>query len=58
VNARALAAAVAASLAAATAAAAAPAGVTPSGATVPENLLRIELHLRRPLSHPLAMDHV
>ena len=37
---------------------AAPAPVTPSGATAPENLLRIELHLPRPLGHPLAMDHV
>jgi len=32
--------------------------VTPSGDTVPENLLRIELHLARPLAHPLAMAHV
>lgn len=39
-------------------ASAAPATVTPSGATVPENLLRIELHPSRPLRHPLAMDHV
>jgi hypothetical protein len=37
---------------------AAPAAVTPSGDTVPENLLRIELHLARPLARPLAMDHV
>lgn len=32
--------------------------VTPSGDTVPENLLRIELHLARPLAQPLAMAHV
>jgi hypothetical protein len=32
--------------------------VTPTGDTVPENLLRIELRLARPLAHPLAMDHV
>lgn len=38
---------------------AAPRGVvTPSGDTVPENLLRIELRLVRPLAHPLAMDRV
>lgn len=43
---------------AAAAVAAPPAAVTPSGATVPENLLRIELHLRQALSHPLAMDRV
>ena len=43
---------------AAGAAHAAPAAVTPSGDTVPENLLRIELHLARPLRQPLAMDHV
>jgi len=57
VNARRVAVAAVASLAMA-AAAAPPAVVTPSGATVPENLLRIELHLRQPLSHPLAMDRV
>ena len=34
------------------------ASVTPSGDNVPENLLRIELHLAHPLSHALAMDHV
>ena len=34
------------------------ASVTPSGDSVPENLLRIELHLARPLPHPLAMAHV
>jgi hypothetical protein len=34
------------------------ASVTPSGNTVPENLLRIELHLARPLPRPLAMDRV
>jgi hypothetical protein len=34
------------------------AAVTPSGDTVPENLLRIELHLRHPLPRPLAMDRV
>ncbi|MBW8758087.1 MAG: hypothetical protein JF586_10810 [Burkholderiales bacterium] len=34
------------------------ASVTPSGDSVPENLLRIELHLARPLSHALAMTHV
>lgn len=39
-------------------ASAAPAAITPSGATVPENLLRIELHLARPLARPLAMDRV
>lgn len=43
---------------AAVAVAAPPAAVTPSGATVPQNLLRIELHLRHPLAHPLAMDRV
>jgi len=32
--------------------------VTPSGDAVPENLLRIELHVARPLVAPLAMDHV
>jgi hypothetical protein len=32
--------------------------VTPSGDSVPENLLRIELHLVEPQSEPLAMDHV
>ncbi len=32
--------------------------VTPSGDSVPENLLRIELRLARPLAHPLAMDRV
>jgi hypothetical protein len=31
--------------------------VTPSGDSVPENLLRIELHLARPLPRALAMDH-
>ena len=46
-------------LAAAAASSAVAAGaVTPSGDTVPENLLRIELHLTRPLRHALAMDHV
>jgi hypothetical protein len=40
------------------AATASPVTVTPSGDAVPENLLRIELHLRRPLSRPLAMAHV
>jgi hypothetical protein len=44
--------------AAAAAHAGASAAVTPSGDTVPENLLRIELHLRRPLRQPLAMDRV
>ena len=34
------------------------ASVTPSGDTVPENLLRIELHLARPLPRALAMDRV
>lgn len=34
------------------------ASVTPSGGSVPENLLRIELHLARPLSHALEMAHV
>ena len=34
------------------------ASVTPSGDSVPDNLLRIELHLARPLSHALAMEHV
>jgi hypothetical protein len=34
------------------------ASVTPSGDSVPENLLRIELHLAHPLPHPLAMAHV
>jgi hypothetical protein len=61
VSARRLFAALATALAAAAAVAAPsapPASVTPSGATLPENLLRIELHLRRPLSHPLAMAHV
>ena len=49
----------AAVLAAATAAhIAAAASVTPSGDSVPENLLRIELHLARPLRHPLATAHV
>lgn len=38
--------------------AAAMPAVTPSGGSVPENLLRIELHLSEPLSEPLAMDHV
>jgi len=52
------AAAASACLAAAGAAALPPGSVTPSGAVVPENLLRIELHLRHPLPHPLAMDHV
>ena len=33
-------------------------GVTPSGPTVAENLLRIELHLDRPLAAPLDMAHV
>lgn len=32
--------------------------VTPSGAEVPENLLRIVLHLDAPLSAPLDMHHV
>jgi hypothetical protein len=32
--------------------------VTPSGEAVPENLLRIELHLAQPLSTPLDMRHV
>lgn len=44
--------------AAAVDAVAVPAAVTPSGTAVPENLLRLELHLARPLGHPLAMDHV
>ena len=49
----------AAALAAAAAAhGAVAAAVTPSGDSVPENLLRIELHLPRPLPHPLAMAHV
>lgn len=43
---------------AATGHAATAASVTPSGDTVPENLLRIELHLERPLPGPLAMGHV
>jgi len=34
------------------------ASVTPSGDCVPENLLRIELHLAHPLWPALAMDHV
>ncbi|MFL6628532.1 MAG: hypothetical protein ACJ8G1_18980 [Vitreoscilla sp.] len=34
------------------------ASVTPSGDSVPENLLRIELHLAHPLPHGLAMTHV
>ena len=38
--------------------AAAAAQVTPSGAQVPENLLRIVLHLDAPLSAPLDMRHV
>jgi hypothetical protein len=33
-------------------------GVSPSGGQVPENLLRIELSLARPLSAPLDMRHV
>lgn len=40
------------------AAGASPPGVTPSGDSVPENLLRIELHFARPLRHALAMDRV
>ena len=32
--------------------------VTPSGPAVAENLLRIELHLERPLAAPLDMGHV
>ena len=32
--------------------------VTPSGPTVAENLLRIELHLDRPMAAPLDMEHV
>lgn len=39
-------------------AAAAAALITPSGAAVPENLLRIVLHLDAPLSAPLDMRHV
>ena len=51
--------ALAAALCCGAAAAGAPrAVVTPSGDRVPENLLRIELRLARPLAHPLAMDHV
>lgn len=53
-----LVAAVSAALGAVVATAAPLAAVTPSGATVPENLLRIELHLRRPLTRPLSMDRV
>ncbi|TFW27640.1 hypothetical protein E4L98_06570, partial [Duganella callida] len=34
------------------------ASVTPSGPDVAENLLRIELHLERPLAAPLDMAHV
>ncbi|MFZ6756185.1 hypothetical protein ACO0K9_03120 [Undibacterium sp. Ji50W] len=34
------------------------AGLTPSGPTVAENLLRIELHLDGPLAAPLDMAHV
>jgi hypothetical protein len=45
-------------LAAGAIAAGAPGVVTPSGDTVPENLLRIELRLAHPLMHPLAMDRV
>ncbi len=52
------AASLAASVAAAGVAGPPPAVVTPSGDTIPENLLRIELHLRRPLPHPLAMARV
>ena len=37
---------------------AAPVVVTPSGDAVPENLLRIELRLARPLARPLRMDRV
>lgn len=49
----------AAALALSTAAAqAAAVDVTPSGDAVPENLLRIELRLARPLAHPLDMDQV
>lgn len=44
--------------AAALAAGAPSPAVTPSGDSVPENLLRIELHLARPLPRPLAMDRV
>lgn len=45
-------------LAAATSSLAGSDTVTPSGDAVPENLLRIELHLSRSLRRPLAMDHV
>lgn len=38
--------------------AATTASVTPSGDAVPENLLRIELHVAGSLVAPLAMDHV
>jgi len=38
--------------------AATTASITPSGDAVPENLLRIELHVAEPLVAPLAMDHV
>jgi hypothetical protein len=59
VSARAVGAATVAALAAASVAGAtASSPVTPSGDTVPENLLRIELNLARPLRRPLAMDHV
>ena len=45
-------------LAVARAAAASSPDVTPSGDSVPENLLRIELHFARPLAHALAMERV
>lgn len=32
--------------------------ITPSGPSVPENLLRVELHLSQPLTAPLDMRHV
>jgi len=38
--------------------AATTASISPSGDAVPENLLRIELHVAKPLVAPLAMDHV
>ena len=45
-------------VAAVAASTASAATVTPSGDAVPENLLRIELHLEHPLARPLAMSRV